>query len=149
MSYFPHHSNQKLIQSPLLRSILNYALLVLLSFSFFTQHVFAFTHNESDLHSSNAGFHFSALDHHSNIFLGEEFSPQELFTAVEMELEEDDDFSNASAEIHGHLTCWNLSNELLYQSLIKTRYLQLVSNFEQQPSYPLFILYHSWKYSIS
>ena len=149
MSFIKHHNNHRFVSSPLLRSILNYTLLVLLSLSFYTQHVLPFSQYERDNYESRVAFHFNSSGRHSNVFLDEEFPSQELFTAVEMELEEEDDFFNASAEDHSDIALRILSNELLYQSLIRTRYLQLVSNFEQQPTYPLFVLNHSWKYSIS
>lgn len=149
MSASQHHANQSAMRPPMLRSVFNHALLVLLMFSFYTQQVLAFSLYERDNLGNDAPFQINSSSHHYSPFLREDLPPQDFFTAIEMEVEEDEDFSTASEGFQPTGAIQSFSFEYVFESLIKTKYLQLCSNIEQQSAFPLFIMHHSWKGNIS
>ena len=143
------HSSQKSKKTPLFRWILNYTLLVLLLISFYTQHVLAYSLYERDNYETSVVFQFNSSRPQHNLFFKEEFPQQEICSAVELELEEDEDVSHSSESLHANSLPKPVSFEHFYQSLIWAKYIQLLSSFNQQPVDPLFILHHSWKDNIS
>lgn len=149
MPFTIQNSIRQSIKVPIFRLILHYTLLVFLFFSFNTQQVLAFSiYHNYDVESSTS-YHFNTAYHQYNLFLKEGVPSQDIFSAVEMELEEDEEVSHSS-EVINVAYSRNIANfENLYRSLIRTKYLQLVKILNQQPADPLFLLHHSWKYSIA
>lgn len=143
------NSIQQSKKVPIFRTVLNYSLLLLLFFSFYSQQVLAFSLYERGNVEVNSLYQFNSVRHQPNLMLKEGFPSQEIFSAVEMELEEDEEVSHAAENIHAIDSKQHANFEFLYQSIIRTKYLHLNAVFDQQPADPLFLLYHSWKYSIS
>lgn len=149
MSFFVQNDIRQTVKVPILRLMLHYSLLALLFFSFNAQHILAFSINErSEVETTNADLTQTTKQHY-NLFLKEGFPSQNIFSAVEMELEEDEEVSHSSDDINLAYSRNTANFESLYQSLIRTKFLHLVKILNQQPADPLFLLYHSWKYSIA
>ncbi len=143
-----HHKRKKRIKDSLIKTISKYSLLFLLLLSFYTEQVLVFSIYERDKYETLATFQFDQYGHQYNLFLKEEIPSQHFISAVEMEGEEDS-LSNTpevSTAIGFHRPG---SFEFQYRSMIRTRYLQLLARFDDQPVEPLFVLHHSWKERIS
>lgn len=144
-----HKNNPNKIKHTALHWALRHSFLFLLSFAFLAQQAFAyssyssFSQEKVDKYSS-----LSSFGQHHALWL-EEVQSQLYFNAIEMELDEDEDFSNASKAFKTVYYSGNSAVEFHICSLVKTRYLHLLSCLQQQPEKPLYILHHSWMYSIS
>ena len=148
MSVSPFNNNQSFIKSPLLKWTMKYCFLLVLFLSFFAQHLLAFTlyrHSESNEKNS-----VGVVTHQQHsVHLSESFPLLSEFTAVEMELEEDDETANTHLSFNCTFTDQYTADQFFYNALVRTRFLRLSSSVDNQPSDPLFVLYHSWKYSIA
>jgi len=149
MPFTTYNSIHKAVKVPFFRLILNYLLLFLLFFSFNTQHVLASSIYERADVGSTATYHFFAENNQHNLFFKNGIPSNDILSAVEMELEEDDEVSHSSDVISIVYSRKSTTFEIFYRSLIRTKYLQLVTILNQQPADPLFLLHHSWKYSIA
>lgn len=76
-------------------------------------------------------------------------SQEAIHSATEMEADEEDDRQNNEPELYCTSGQKYPADQLGYNYLLKTRYLQLASSVQQQPLIPFFILHHSWKNHIA
>lgn len=78
-------------------------------------------------------------------------SQELVHSATEMEADEDEDDDRQDNEPGFYSTSVqkNPADQLGYNYLLNTRYLQLTSSVQQQPLIPFFILHHSWKNHIA
>lgn len=123
--------------------------LVVFSFVFFLQQVqaFSFLGNSVNENKSTSGFCKvnKALTTHFSLVHQQE----PALTSVEMEVAEDDDKQDADVEFYESLVNKNGSEELAYDCILRSRYLQLISSGQQQTEVDFFVLYHSWKKHIA
>jgi hypothetical protein len=148
MLIFQLNSNQSVIKSPLLKWTLKYSFLLVLSLSFFAQHLFAFSlyrNNQSELQGNYVEI---SQQQQKSIHFAETLPILTELAAVEMEMEEDDQVSNNDQSESCFFSHRNTADHFIYNSLVRTRFLQLISSVDKQPIAPLFVLNHSWKYSI-
>lgn len=66
-------------------------------------------------------------------------------SVIEMELEEDDDHHNDGQEYCNKNSKNFLAEGLVYNCILRIRYLQLFFSVYHQPVVSFFILHHSWK----
>lgn len=126
---------------------LKYFFLLLLSFTFFIQQVLALSFYSNETSGNQPNGLLTTEKYQAGIHFAREMPPRAELTAVEMELEEDETLNNAFQELTIDFFShhYGISS---YDAVLRTRYLQLLSAFEQQPSAPLFVLHHSWKSSL-
>jgi hypothetical protein len=147
MSIFQLNSNQSVIKSPLLKWTLKYSFLLVLSLSFFAQHLFAFSlYRNSQSQLQDNYVEISQLQQKS-IHFAETLPILTELAAVEMEME-DDQQSNSQQSESCDFSYRYTTDSFFYNSLVRTKFLQLISSVDKQPIAPLFVLNHSWKYSI-
>jgi hypothetical protein len=79
-------------------------------------------------------FHFSSMP-----------SSESFPSTMEMEVAEDDDRQNYEEGCNNNLNQQYFRKHLLFNNILRSRYLQLTSSVQQQPAVPFFILHHSWK----
>ena len=129
MSFLQFNRNKGFTTRMQFRSILEYFFLLIVSFTLFTQHG-----SVTIISKAVSGHHYSTAvpTHHE-------------FTALEIELEEDENLYNPSQDLDAHCSIHYKSDTSSYEGVLRARFLQLLSSFEQQPSSPLFVLHHSWK----
>lgn len=65
--------------------------------------------------------------------------------AMEMEVVEDESEQSTEDASYANLSQKHTSEELCYNCIIRSRYLQLAFSAQQHPAVPFFILHHSWK----
>ena len=136
-------SNNKTKKRSLLLKVASYSFLLFFFFSFFVQQalVLAFTKEVSCI-----GYRCSSHQFCKAFAKSENIEPA-TFNAVEADLDEDS--SALSEKFNEVKTLHETSDEIQYWSLLRTKYLQLLSNIDQQPFKPLFVLQHSWKFSLT
>lgn len=121
------------------RKLLHYSFLLLLFFSFFVQQALVFSFTKEVTCKG-----YSCPSHHlCKTFAKSEDTELTTFNAVETDLDEDS--SGPTEKFYAVKTLRETTDEIENWSLIKTKYLQLLSNIGQQPFEPLFVLQHSWK----
>jgi hypothetical protein len=81
--------------------------------------------------------------HLCKVFAKSDDTELTTFNAVETDLDEDS--SGPTEKFYAVKTLRETTDEIENWSLIKTKYLQLLSNICQQPFEPLFVLQNSWK----
>ena len=137
------HKTRKIksAKKPVFRRLASYSFLLLLFFSFFVQQalVLSFTKEVSCIGNRCSSHHLCKT------FAKCEDSELTRFNAVEMDL--DEDFSSPPEKFQEVKTLREKTDEIENWSLIRTKYLQQLSNIGQQPFEPLFVLQHSWKLS--
>ncbi|NBO58901.1 MAG: hypothetical protein EBU73_08235 [Chitinophagia bacterium] len=129
MSSLQFNRNQGFTTVIHFRTMLKSFFLLILSFTLFTQHG-----SWTNISKSVSGHHYSTAipTHHE-------------FTALEIELEEDENLYNPSQDLDAHCSIHYKLDTSSYEAVLRARFLQLLSSLEQQPSSPLFVLHHSWK----
>lgn len=149
MSIFQFNSNQSFIKSPVLKWTLKYCFLLVLSLSFFAQYLFAFSFYRNSQSEQQDSYVKISQQQRNSIHFSESLPVLSELAAVEMEMEEDDQLSNGyqseSCDFYHRYT----ADPFFYNSLVRTKFLQLSSSVDKQPIAPLFVLNHSWKYSIA
>ena len=143
------NNNQSVIKSPLLKWTMKYCFLLVLSFSFFTQHLLALSLYEREHYTDNTPPHFVSTLHQLGFYVKGELPPQTSFTAIEMELEEDELLSEVDHDLYFNSISHHSFLVSSFEALLATRYRQISSSFMRQPVSPLFVLYHAWKDSIA
>jgi len=136
-------TNSRLRNYSVFRKLLYYSFLLLLFFSFFVQQALVFSFTKEVTCKG-----YSCPSHHlCKTFAKSENIEPATFNAVEADLDEDS--SALSEKFNEVKTLHETSDEIQYWSLLRTKYLQLLSNIDQQPFKPLFVLQHSWKFSLT
>ena len=144
-----HNKKQPSSQRPFLKTVINYCFVFLLAFVFFLQQLSAFTVLKTG--SRTAKTNFTAASYKTNSFANTQLSvhlPYEsspLGFEMEVEVAEEDDTKNDLEEYCNNLAAIHAVEEQVYTSFLRSRYLQLASSVQNQPTVPFFILYHSWK----
>ena len=149
MSIFQFNSNQSFIKSPLFKWTLKYSFLLVLSLSFFAQHLFAFSLYQNRQSERPNCYVEISQQQQKSIHFAESLPVLAELAAVVMEMEEDDQVSNSDQSESCFFSHRNTADHFIYNSLVRTKFLQLSSSVDQQPVAPLFVLNHSWKYSIA
>jgi hypothetical protein len=149
MFIFQHNSNQSFIKGPLLKWTLKYCFLLILSLSFFAQHLFAFSLYRNSQSEPQESYVEISQQQQQSIHFAESLPVFAELAAVEMEMEEDDQVSNSDQSESSFFSHWNTADYFIYNLLVRIRFLQLRSSVDKQPIAPLFVLNHSWKYSIA
>ena len=136
-------------KTSLAKTLLNYSFLCLLFLSFYAQHVLTFYIYEIESNEQTVVFQFNSSNHHNLVHFKAKFPVKRNFSAIEMELEEDDEVLQAfhPSQIPG--SSQFLSCELLMRSLLGAQFHQLKARIDQKAVQPLFVLHHSWKGYIS
>ena len=80
---------------------------------------------------------------HVRAQLPHQSTPDDL--EIEVETAEEDDTKNNFEEYCQNIAAIHAVEQQAYTSYLRSRYLQLASSVQNQPTVPFFILYHSWK----
>jgi len=142
-----HFNDPKRAQLSLsfLRSMMRHSIIIifLVGFSLQQIQVYSFEPNKlgpkynssvrtNSTHKQLDGFYLTTAHEHVPI-------------AMEMEVVEDESEQNSEDESCVSLSQKHTSEELCYNCILRSRYLQLAFSAQQQPAVPYFILHHSWK----
>ena len=72
------------------------------------------------------------------------------YTGIENEQEEEHEYYRSPLQVfNDYLLPDYCISELLYHSLLRSRYAQHLSSAKKHPVIPFFVLYHSWKNHLS
>lgn len=119
--------------------------LVVFSFVFFLQQLQAFSFLSNTVNQENTASGFCKIDKTSGTHFSFVRQQEPVLPSVEMEAAEDDEKQDADVEFYESPAAKNGSEELAYDCILRSRYLQLISSEHQQTEVDLFILHHSWK----
>lgn len=128
----------------ILRAMIKHLFLFAFSFTFFLQqlHALSFLSNTANFQKKSSTLlqsvhanetYFSLLPIHDSDL-----------AAIEMEVEEDNRQEDEQAS-HSNLNKKYAAEGLVYNCILRSRYLQLVFSVYHQPVVPFIILHHSWK----
>ena len=123
--------------------------LVVFSFVFFLQQLQAFSFLSNTVNQEKTASGFCRIDKTSGAHFSIVLPQEPVLSSVEMEAAEDDEKQDADVEFYESLANKNTSDELAYDCILRSRYLQLISSEHQQTEVDFFILYHSWKKHIA
>jgi hypothetical protein len=129
----------KLKRNSVFLKLLSYFFLLFLFFSFFLQQAIVFQFSSEINH---IGYRCN-MHHLCKTFFNGQSNEIVLFNAIETDLEEDiSTLPGRFKEVRKiHLSI----DEIQFRSLLKTKYLQLLSEIIHKPYEPLFVMQHAWK----
>lgn len=125
----------------LLRKIFTQFIIVFFAFSFSIQQLQAYSFKHNNVATKNDSTVKFERATKFSITLPQEHLP----AAMEMEVLEDENEQNTEYVSNAALSQKFISEELFYNSILRSRYLQLAFSAQQHPAVPFFILHHSWK----
>ena len=127
------------------RTVTRQFFLVVFAFVFFLQQLQAFSFLSNSVNQGKPASVFCKATKILSTHFSLVHQQEKALASVEMEVAEDDDKQNADLEFYESLANNNTSDELAYDCILRSRYLQLISSERQQTEVDFFILYHSWK----
>jgi hypothetical protein len=138
------YRKQHASNTSILRAMMKHLFLVAFSFLFFLQqiHALSFFSNTENFQKKSSTLLQSVHANETYISL---LPPHDSdLAAIEMEVEEDDRQEDEQSS-HSNLSKKYASEGLVYNCILRSRYLQLVFSVYHQPVVPFIILHHSWK----
>ena len=135
---------QNAINSSVIRAMMRHLFLIVFSFTFFLQqlHALSFLSSTENFQKKSSNLLQSVHANETYISL---LAPHDSdMAAIEMEVEEDDRQEDEQSN-HSNLNKKYVSEGLVYNCILRSRYLQLVFSVYHQPVIPFIILHHSWK----
>ncbi len=139
---------KKQTKSPIKKGMLN-CFLIVFALTFFLQQLQVFAlisnayNNKTNTNKSTSISHATGTH-----FLASLTYPSSL-ELMEMEETEDEDIQSNHQELNNNFSQKYNTEELAYNCILQSRYLQLATSIHQQQAIPYFILYHSWKNYLS
>ncbi|MEJ8818581.1 hypothetical protein [Lacibacter sp. H407] len=133
-----------------IKTVINYCLIALLAFSFSWQQFSAFITIQGPRTASASGFHAQHSTATAPQFSSHfPFESAPIGQEMEMEVLEEDETKNSHDEYCTAFVQTYSSDEILYTSSLKSRFLQLATSIHNRSTVPFFILHHSWKSYLS
>ena len=132
-----------------IRIAMNIFFISIFSLSSLAQHLdsFSFVNNQSSSNKSHSKL--SSANQVNPIKISGLNSQESLPLALDMEFSEDEENENNDDESSSNHFQRFYDEVFAYDSILQSRYLQLVSSRHKQTKVDFFILYHSWKKHIA
>lgn len=132
-----------------IKTVINYCLIALLAFSFSWQQFSAFVTIQGPSTANASGFHAQHTTATAQFFSHFPFESAPIGQEMEMEVLEEDETKNSHDAYCTAFVQTYSSDEILYTSSLRSRFLQLATSIHNRSTVPFFILHHSWKSYLS